>query len=328
MDSTIKLPYITNLYDLTNKEKALEIYIRTMLSRTARLFKWNNLPDTIPQRELEKILQTKGICGIARVDGDLYALKGALGGRPDAYHRPLDYVVANAYFEGDNKFFKQLSKRYVRDVDCVIIENDTTEIGLVEIFRRYCTQLVENDLSLFVCDINSRIPNVISVSSDSGKLSAEKLFKDIVDGKIGVIANNMVVDASTSLPFSAGVTPMTDLIEYQQYIKASMFNDIGLDANYNMKREAINSSEAQMNDDALLPFIDDMLKCRQEACEKINKMFGTDISVEFDSIWKVKEEELELDMEILENEAEGVEEPAPENEDPVEENKEPDEGGE
>ena len=40
-----------------------------------------------------------------------------------------------------------------------------------------------------------------------------------------------------------------------------------------------------MNDDALMPLIDQMLACRKEACEKINKLFGLNIDVELNSAW-------------------------------------------
>ena len=43
----------------------------------------------------------------------------------------------------------------------------------------------------------------------------------------------------------------------------------------------------------LLPMVDDMLKWRKTACEQINAMFGTNISVDKNSSWKNKEEEAE-----------------------------------
>ena len=41
-----------------------------------------------------------------------------------------------------------------------------------------------------------------------------------------------------------------------------------------------------MNEDALLPLVDDMLKCRKDGLEKINKMYGTNITVDLSSSWK------------------------------------------
>ena len=93
----------------------------------------------------------------------------------------------------------------------------------------------------------------------------------------------------------------------EQYLKASLLNELGLEANYNMKRESLNATEAQMGDDALQPLIDNMLKCRQEAAEKINEMFGTDISVEFNSAWEENEDNRDLQVEEAEAEVEKIE---------------------
>ena len=97
------------------------------------------------------------------------------------------------------------------------------------------------------------------------------------------------------------------LIEYHQYTKASFLNDIGLNANYNMKREAINSNESNLNDDMLRPFIDDMLKMREEAIEEINKKYDLNISVSFNSAWASNEIEEEAELDKIEAEAEALE---------------------
>ena len=69
-----------------------------------------------------------------------------------------------------------------------------------------------------------------------------------------------------------------------------------------MKRESLNSAESQLNDDALLPLIDDMLHQRQAGAEKINAMFGTSISVDYASAWEDNIEELEAKQDNLEKE--------------------------
>ena len=56
-----------------------------------------------------------------------------------------------------------------------------------------------------------------------------------------------------------------------------------------MKREAINGSEAGMNEESLKPFIDDMLESRQEALKKINAMYDTNITVKLSSSWVRRE---------------------------------------
>ena len=100
---------------------------------------------------------------------------------------------------------------------------------------------------------------------------------------------------------------LKDVIESYQYLKGSWFNELGLNANYNMKREAINESESDMNEDALLPMIDNMLISRQDAVKQINEMFGTNISVELSSSWKKIRTEIENREEIQEVEIENLE---------------------
>ena len=100
-----------------------------------------------------------------------------------------------------------------------------------------------------------------------------------------------------------------------KYLKAGKYNEIGLNANYNMKRESINSNESQLNDDMLHPLIDDMLARRREALEEVNAMFGTNITVEFNSAWETNELEEDLTLEQMETVTEDMttgEEVAPE----------------
>ena len=289
-------------YNFSDKKKCINNYIRYMLSRTQSMFKYDNLPDTIPQRMLELYLQSKGNCVITKVNDELYALVGGLGGEPDAYYRPTLYTVANPYL----KFNKVLKI----DEDCVLIYNDSLMTGLMPMFSRYATQLVENDISMNIADINSRIISLISATDDRTRTSAEQYLKDVTEGKLGIIADNSLIndDSIKAQVFgnSSSSDTIKNLIEYHQYIKASWFNDLGLNANYNMKREAINSSESALNDDALLPLIDDMLKCRKEAIDKINEMFGTNITVSLSSSWEDNVEELNLEQEIMSSEAETV----------------------
>ena len=278
-------------YDLTDKESASSSYIAYMLNRTQQMFKYENLPDSITKRNLELMLQTNGHVCVASVDGVLYAFIGAPGGEPDPYYMPTKYTVANPALN--------LSTEYTINEDCVLIPNDSLYIGLLPLFRRYSMQLVENDITMRVCDINMRITSLISASDDKTLASAKKYIEDIEKGKLGVISESALLDGVRSQPVaSTNVNQLTNLIEYHQYLKASWFNELGLQANYNMKRESINSNEAQLNEDALLPLVDDMLECRRLAIEKINNMFGTDIQVYLDSSWEDNQIELELAHEM------------------------------
>ena len=70
-----------------------------------------------------------------------------------------------------------------------------------------------------------------------------------------------------------------------------------------MKREAIGEGESSLNEDSLLPLCEQMLQCRQEDIDKLNKMFDTNISVDFDSAWKNNQKSIKIELEKTENEA-------------------------
>jgi hypothetical protein len=164
-------------------------------------------------------------------------------------------------------------------------------------YARYASGITENELSMKIAIINSRIVDLISAPDDRTRASAEKFLADIEGGKPGVIAENAFLDGVRAQPYgtTANSSALTNLIEMEQYLKASWFNELGLNANYNMKRESLNTSESQMNNDALLPLVDDMLNCRKRAIEKVNEMFGTDITVSLSSSWEDNEQEIELE---------------------------------
>jgi hypothetical protein len=61
---------------------------------------------------------------------------------------------------------------------------------------------------------------------------------------------------------------------------AQFYAELGIIANYNMKRERINTAESEMNSGCLDINIWNMLENRKKAVEKINELFGTSISVE------------------------------------------------
>ena len=274
------------MYNFRDKPRANLNNIRYMLSRTQMIFKWTGLPDTIPERMLELYLQLFGFAVFAEVDGKLYAFRSGLGGAPDVYYQPTLAVIANPALN--------YSASLRIGEDCVLVNGDGTRTGLLPMFRKYSTALVENDISFDIATKNARISSVMSAPDTRTKKAAEKYLQDVEDGALGVIAEEPMLDGIRVQPAAAsGAHSITDLIEYHQYIKASWYNDLGINANYNLKREAINGNEAQLNFDALLPLIDDMLRERQEGAERINAMFGTTIKVELASAWAMEQQAVE-----------------------------------
>lgn len=268
--------------DIRDKPKRINDLVKYTLSRTSMMFKWNGLPDTIPQRMIELYLQTNGNVCITTHNAQLYAFIGGLGGEPNPYYMPTIYTIANPALHYDANL--------IIDDECIVIPSDSMYTGLLPMIQKYATLIVENELSLYINLINARVPAIVGADSSGVADSANMLFTDIEKGKLGVVATNQFFEGLKSLPYSATAShTLTDLLEIEQYLKASLFNEIGLQSNFNMKRERLTDDETALNETALLPFIDDMLNQRKLGIEKVNAMYGTNISIELNSGWKLTE---------------------------------------
>ena len=262
---------------ITNKKEQLSKFRADMLNKSLTMFEWKNLPDTLPAVEIEKQLQTNGYSIIAKVEGNVYAFQGGFSGQ-DPYNQPTKAIVNNPSLNYNGTF--------TINEDCVIIKNDDMQQGLIHIYNKYGTLLIENQITMLMTDYNYRMPFTISSKDDSTTQSAREYLQKVVDGSLGVIGEAKLFDALKVTPTNnKGVNSFADLYGYQQFIEAQLNNTIGLATNNNMKRERLTTNEIEVNKNASYPLIDNMLRNRKQAVEKINKMFDLDIDVEFSSIW-------------------------------------------
>lgn len=300
-DSTMDYLHLGNVvYDFTDKNRLVGDLVRYMLIRTQAMFEYTGLPESIPQKFLEQYVQSSGFVGIVKVKGELYAMWGGLGGVPDVYYQPTVLTVANPALE--------YSASLTIGRDCEIIRNDFLYEGLMPLCSRYATLLAENFISIRMASINKRTQTFLRADNDRDKGAADKFVKDLVDGKLSAVMTTPFFDGITAQPYgqNSGSSQITELTELHQYLESKWFNDLGLQANYNMKRESLSAAELGLNNDIMLPMIDQMLLCRQQDLEKVNAMYGTNISVKLSSAWEDVQLESEYAIKEMKTEAEGV----------------------
>lgn len=297
--------------DILDKKKSIFNYVQLMLDRTNQMFEYSGLPDTIPAYMLELFLQVNGHVCITKVNGNLYAFTGGLGGAPDPYYRQTLYVVANPAlgFSASLSIENHLPpfKSQSTQGKCVLVRNDTNCRGLLYVFSRYATQLTENDISIRSAQINSRQQSLIEATTDAQAASAKKYLEDLEAGKLAHVNSEQFlsgIDVKNVSTMSSN--SIIQLIELQQYLKASWYNEIGLNANFNMKREYLSEEEIRTSTDVLLPLIDDMLRCRKDALDAVNSTYGTSITVKKNSAWDNKQKELDTAQEQSEADVEAT----------------------
>lgn len=275
------------MINLTDKKGLLKQFKENQLNKSLTMFEWQNLPDTVPMVELEKMLQINGYAIIAKYENNVYAFQGGFTGQ-DAYNQPTQVIVNNPALK--------LNTTYTIDEDCIVIKNDDMKQGLIKIYEYFGQRLIENQITMLMTDYNLRMPFTISSSDDQTTQSAKEYLNKIIDGSLGVIGEQKLFKALNVTPTNTKQTAtFADLYGYQQFIIAQLNNTIGLATNNNMKRERLTTNEIEVNKNASYPLVDNMLRNRQQAVEQINKMFGLDIMVNYSSIWGADNDDSKVD---------------------------------
>lgn len=268
------------LYSITDKDTAQKDFVMDYLNRTLTMFNYKGLPDTIPEVDLELILQLQGYGIITEHKGDLVALWGGFAPPCDIYYRPENVLVNNPW--------AKINKTYrVKDnTDAVLIRNDPLQRGLLPIFNRYGTLMTESQITYLRALINFRAMFVFTGDDDADKKSAEIFLQKIEAGEGGTMVTGGFENGIQAQPLLAQASNyITQAIEAQQYVLGMLYQQIGIQSTFNMKRERQTENETNLDTDPLRPLIDAMLEERQKALEAVNEKYGTDITVEFNGIW-------------------------------------------
>ena len=245
-------------------------YYSTQLRQLATsLFKWNNLPNGIPERFIEKMLYYHGT--VAFFEDSLLGYivtKCTSGSALNIYEEPVFW----------NCFGIEYNKN-VRSKDCVIIRNNIDMIPTSVIVQYYSQKLWMVDVALNQ-NISLQKFSALCKCSESQRLTFENLMLKYQGGQPLIFAKkDLDTDGldvlSFDIPFIAN-----DL----QKIKSDIFNEclstFGVNNANTNKRERLNSDEVNANNQYLDLSLDNMFLYRQRACEEINEKFNLNVSVE------------------------------------------------
>ena len=281
------------LYD---KDIYLRYFINDMLCRCYSMFEYKKLPKTIKKQDIEKYLLINGHCIFTKEKDNFYIFNGDFTGLENVYHRLHKYLVTNVALN--------LNKEYETENndDCVLIQNDSECQGFLHLFSKYGVMLNDCEISLNMLSILSRIPYLITSSDEKTKSNADLFLNKIKNGDFSIIADNAFLESIKSIPLNNTTNnQINNLMELTQYTKASAFNSIGLNANWNSKRERLNQSEISLNEDSLTPLIENMLYSRKQAIESINEKYELNIEVDLSNVWKQKQQEIKTSIADLED---------------------------
>lgn len=275
----------TNFWESAVMNNATYIqYYNRLIELSIAMFDWTGLPDTIDPRFLELTLFKYGqvVFFEDEVMGYL-ALTNAVQGGFDVY----GYPVASRAYSPYNNYKKNLTLD-----DSVIIYNNylRTPSSLdVEVFAKRLYNLDR------VIDVNANAQKtpVLIKCAETQRLTMKNLYKEFDGNSPVIFGDNGLNDANFTV-LSTEAPYVADRI-YQ--LKTQIWNEaltyLGI-SNINVqKKERLITDEVSRNMGGVIASRYSRLNARQNACEKINKMFGLNIWCEYRDDYRELDEELE-----------------------------------
>ena len=266
-------------YVVNNKTENIKNIVDGIFNKTLTMFLYNNLPDTLPIEEIEKILQLNGTGFITMIDEKIVILQGSYNyEKVDIYNRPYEI---NCYLPDKRKY------QSFKIDDGVIIKNDYLERGLLPIFKKWGYLINESEITLIIANKFKRMIKTFIANDDPTAESVKSYLNKIDNGETSLIIGNILYD-SIKVDGETNSNTLHELIEYDNYIKSELYKEIGLYSNDNMKKERLVTSEIETGLNSIYPLVDNMLNCRKQAVIKVNEKYNTNIDVEFTSSWEYR----------------------------------------
>lgn len=292
-----------------DKTQLTNYYYKMLLNRVINMFTWENLPDTIDEQIMNFWLFVTGRIVFTEFNGKLYALNGNYGGYPNEYYLPTEFVVANPILGNKNvKLGIDGVAMFNSDTDKYPLKGMTG--GLYPILTLTANMLADCVVTISSALKNGRVQTAFICKDDTVRIAGEKVLKQLYNGNPAVMIDDTILNCISPIKMADNTSVATILqqtVETYQFWLANFYNSIGVNANFNMKRERLNTAEVNINDSALFVNVVNMLNNRQQAVDKINAMFGTNITVDISEEWKdlTETEEEPTEEELTEEEGNG-----------------------
>ena len=247
-------------------------YVNRLTELSISMFEWKNLPATIDRRYIELELFKNGsvVYFNDEIIGDL-CLDCIASGRLDVYGEPYIRRAYSRY----NQYQKMLKPN-----NSVIVWNNylrTNSVLDVEIFSRRLW-LIDRIIDV---NVNAQKTPVLVQGTEKQRLTLLNLYKEF-DGNTPFIFGDKNLDLNALKAISTDAPYISDKL-YQ--LKTQIWNEaltyLGI-SNINIqKKERLITDEVTRNQGGTVASRYSRLDCRRMAVDKINKMFGTNIEVNY-----------------------------------------------
>lgn len=253
-----------------NNRTYTDYYYRLMLLARS-MFKWENLPNGMDEKWIERYLFNEGSCLFFHdPEKGFMVAKCTPSGELNFYDEPT--IVTPVATNYTNTLMLQ------NGTEAVIIRNNDDMIPTSPTIQLYAMRLSEISRTIDI-NVNAQKTPVIILCSEKQRNTMKQVYKQW-NGFEPVIYGDpsMNIDGIKALKIDAPI--VFDKLQYQKH---SIWNEcmtfLGINNANQDKRERLVDDEVQANNHQVELSAHIMLKARETACKQINKLFKQNIKV-------------------------------------------------
>lgn len=258
-------------------------YYDRLLEMSLSRYEWLNLPNSVDARFLELTLFKNGRALFFEDDVlGMLALPVIINGPFNVYKIPIRRRAFTPGVSSVNETDKSTAATYQAErtnKDSVICYNNMLHSPSLNMCRMFARRLADIDRTIDV-NISAQKTPVLIESDTNTLLSLKNAYKQyegnfpVIFGKKGIADNVKVLMTGAPL-----VAPAL------QQLKQTIWNDameaLGIANHGADKKERVNILEIQANQGGTIASRYSGLIAREQACDAVNRMFGTSISVRY-----------------------------------------------
>lgn len=245
-----------------------------LLSIAINSFKWVNLPEEIDERYLETTLNKRGFILFFKDDilSKYISLQCNISGRWDIYNIPIQRTAF-----ASNGYHQEKTHE-----NSVIIWNDYLHNSMLPSVQLYARKFYEIERAIDVNIKGQKFP-VLITGPEQQRLVMKNLYMQYDGNEPFMLGDdtfdiNNVRVLNTSSPLVA-----PQLFSLKQQYMSEWLTICGIENNDVMKKERLVSNEVASNYGSVEANRHIRLAARRQACKEINRMFGLNIEVYFNS---------------------------------------------
>lgn len=253
-------------------------YSRYLLQKAISVFEWR-IPETWDKSYLLYCLYCFGRVAVVNTDryGVIPQACGLMG--YNIYYRPTQAIITNPLLTGI------LQPRI--GVDCEILRLQPDYGGIMDLVNEYANLLAECAVSACVNIVNSRTSLGFYTDHKSAADAIKKAFDQAANGQPLVVMDKSLLAPNGSLgldTFAQDVKQLyilPDILEDMRRLEDMFDTDIGIPNANTSKRERLITDEVNANNRETYSKCSLWLEELQDACERVRKMFGIELSVDW-----------------------------------------------